>query len=161
MSSMWNAVDRVLGFSMKWLTILMFGIIFILLVLNVVVRWVPIVSLGWYDEIIEMLVAWTIFMGTAALWRDKDHFALTFLPDALKGKLAGRFVNVLIDLVGLFFLGIFAYYSYTLTERASDWTPILKMPKRLLYACMPLSSALMILYSLRDIVHNICGAGEK
>ena len=36
--------------------------------------------------------------------------------------------------------------------RAADWTPVINMPKKLLYASMPVSGAIMIAYSVRNIV---------
>ena len=45
-------------------------------------------SFGWFDEIVEMLIARVVFLG-AALRRENEHFVVVFLPDYLKGKRAG------------------------------------------------------------------------
>ena len=48
-----------------------------------------------------------------------------------------------------------AYQGLRLTLLANDWTPILKLPKRILYVDIPLAGAVMIIYSIRNIVRHI------
>ena len=147
-----KTMDNVLGHLLRWGSVTILGLIFILLILNVFIRFFPFMSFGWFDEIIEMLIAWMVFLGTAALWRANDHFTVAFLPDRLKGKKAGHALDVLLAVISLFFIGAFTYYSFNLTLRAADWTPVINMPKKLLYACMPVSGLCMSLYSIRNIV---------
>ena len=149
-----KAIDKGIGDFLRWGSVAILAVIFILLILNVFIRFFPFVSFGWFDEIIEMLIAWMVFLGTAALWRANDHFTVAFLPERLQGKKAGYFLDVLIGLLSLFFIGVFTYYSLNLTLRANDWTPVINMPKKLLYASMPISGFIMTLYSIRNIVVN-------
>lgn len=107
--------------------------------------------MSWFDEILEGVFAWMVFMGAAALWRENEHFTVTFLPDWLRGSKKGCVLDVTIHLISILFLLVFTYYSLNLTMRASDTTPILMMPKRLLYVCMPLSGIIMVGYSFRNI----------
>ena len=147
-----KALDHVVGAILRWGSVSILALIFILLSFNVFFRFFPIVSFGWFDEIVETLIAWMVFRGAAALWRENDHFTISFLPDLLQGKKAGHALNVVINLISLFFIAVFTYYSLNLTLRANDWTPVINMPKRLLYASMPVSGCIMTLYSLRNIV---------
>ena len=93
-----------------------------------------------------------VFLGAAALWRENDHFAITFLPELVQGKKSGYALEILINLISLIFIGIFTYYSFNLTLRAADWTPVINMPKKLLYASMPIAGIFMVFYSIRNIV---------
>ena len=146
-----KAVDKVIGGFLRWGSVMILALLFILLSVNVLVRFVPIVSFGWFDEIIEMLIAWMVFLGAAALWRENEHFTVSFLPELLQGKKGGYLLDILISLVSLCFIGVFTYYSFNLTLRANDWTPVINMPKKLLYASMPFSGFFMMLYSIRNI----------
>ena len=153
-------VDKMVGGFLRWGSVVLLALLFILLSVNVFVRFVPIISFGWFDEIIEMLIAWMVFLGTAALWRENEHFTVSFLPERLHGKKSGHFLDILISLISLFFIGVFTYYSFNLTMRANDWTPVINLPKKLLYVCMPISGLFMTLYSIRNIVVSsmkICG----
>ena len=145
-------VDCVVGAILRWGSTGLLGIIFLLLAANVFVRFVPFTSFGWFDEIIEMLIAWFVFLGSAALWRENEHFIDSFLPDFFKGKATGYLLDIVINIVSITFIAAFTYYSFNLTMRAADWTPVINMPKKLLYASMPVSGAIMIAYSVRNIV---------
>ncbi len=148
-------IDGLVGTLLRGISVGCLAVISVLLTLNVLVRFVPVVSLAWFDEIIEMLFAWMVFLGAAALWREKEHFTVAFLPDWLKGTKKGDLLNVVINLVSLTFLLIFTYFALNLTIRAGDITPVLEMPKRLLYASMPLAGAIMTVYSLGDMVRSL------
>jgi len=147
-----QSVDKVVGAILRWGSVALLALIFILLSVNVLVRFFPVVSFGWFDEIIEMLIAWMVFLGAAALWRENDHFTISFLPELLQGKKAGLILDIVIGLISLFFISVFTYYSFNITLRAGDWTPVINMPKKLLYASMPVSGVIMMVYSLRNIV---------
>ncbi len=147
-----KAIDRVIGSLLRWGCVAILGVVFVLLVGNVFIRFVPVVSFGWFDEIVELLIAWMVFLGAAALWRENEHFAITFLPDLCKGKPSGFALDVVINVIGLVFIGVFFYYSLNISLRVTDWTPVINLPKSLLYASMPVSSFFMVLYSLRNIV---------
>ena len=147
-----KTLDTIVGAALRWGSVTILALIFVLLILNVFIRFFPFTSFGWFDEIIEMLIAWMVFLGTAALWRANDHFTVAFLPERLCGTKAGYLLDLLIGLCSLFFIGLFTYYSFNLTMRAADWTPVINLPKKLLYGCMPLSGFIMSLYSLRNIL---------
>ncbi|MBS1227856.1 MAG: conserved rane protein of unknown function [Proteobacteria bacterium] len=147
-----EATDCAIGRVLRWGSVSILGVVFVLLAVNVFVRFFPIVSFEWFDEVIEMLIAWMVFLGTAALWRENEHFTITFFPDLFKDKKTGFALDILTNLVGLAFIGVFTYYSLNLTLRVSDWTPIINMPKKLLYASMPVSGVFMVIYSLRKIL---------
>jgi TRAP-type C4-dicarboxylate transport system permease small subunit len=49
---------------------------------------------------------------------------------------------------------VFFWYSRQLFNRAIEVTAVFEFPKKVIYACMPISSAIMALYSLRFIVEG-------
>lgn len=145
-------LDRIVGGVLRWGSVALLGLVFVLLTVNAFLRFFPIVQLPWFDEIVELMVAWMVFLGAAALWREKEHFAITFFPDLFRGKPSGYALEVFLNLLALLFIGVFTWYSLKLTLRVSDWTPVINMPKKLLYASMPVSGMFMVIYSLRDIL---------
>jgi TRAP-type C4-dicarboxylate transport system permease small subunit len=147
-------IDALFGALLRGVSIGCLVVISVLMLINVFLRFLPVVSLSWFDEVLEGFFAWMVFFGAAALWRENEHFAVTFLPDWLRGSKKGYFLEVSVHLLSILFLVVFTYYSLNLTLRAGDTTPILMMPKRLLYLCMPLSGAIMIGYSLRSAVSS-------
>jgi TRAP-type C4-dicarboxylate transport system permease small subunit len=121
---------------------------------NVFFRFVPIYSMGWYDEIVELLFAWLVFIGAAALWRENTHFRVEWFYAKFENRFAGYIIGLLIESLSLFFLVIMTLQGLRITLLANDWTPILKFPKRLQYVDIPIAGSLMIIYSLRNIINH-------
>lgn len=111
---------------------------------GVFVRFVPISSMGWADEIVELAFAWMVFLGTAALWRERTHFRVELLPHLLTGSWAGDALEVLVDVVSLGFLLVFTYEGAILAMRATDRSPILEYTRTIFYIVMPLAGIIMI-----------------
>jgi TRAP-type C4-dicarboxylate transport system permease small subunit len=150
-----SSIDRAVGAGMRTLCIVCIALLLILLSGNVLFRFVPIMSMGWYDEIVEMIFAWLVFIGAAALWRESSHFRVEWIYLKLKDRTAGNIVGILIELLSLFFLIVMTYQGLRLTLLANDWTPILKLPKRIQYVDIPIAGGLMVIYSIRNIGRNI------
>ena len=102
-------------------------------------RFVPVVSLHWFDEILEMLYAYLIFYGAAALWITREHFSVGDWIGAtiLKGSRTKYLYRAVLEVLVLIFAAIFFYYSLRLTILAQDVTNVFAIPKRILYSCMP------------------------
>jgi TRAP-type transport system small permease protein len=149
--------DRVILGILKAITIICFVILTILVSANVFVRFFPVVSLHWFDEIIELVVAALIFYGSAALWITKEHFSV---GDWIGKRLAAgtrHIYRMVLELLALVFVLVFFYYSYALAESAVDVTNAFAIPKWILYSCLPISGAVMIIYSIRHIFQEIAG----
>jgi TRAP-type transport system small permease protein len=161
MESMGDAlkcVDRIILKVLKAITITSFVFLTVLISANVFVRFVPIVSLHWFDEIIELLYAYLVFYGAAALWISRDHFGVGDWIEKRIGNIRMRHVyRWVIELFVLSFVAIFFYYSLQLTLLARDVTNVFAIPKRVLYSCLPVSGFVMIIYSLRNMAVEMIG----
>lgn len=144
-------VEGALGRVMRWVTMACLAALFLLLGGIVVVRFLPVTSMAWADEIIEMAFAWLVFLGAAALWRDRGHFRVDLVPGWLAGSRAGRALEILLDVLALGFFLLFTYESAVLTRAANDRSPTLELPKILWYIILPVSGAIMVGYSVRDV----------
>lgn len=143
--------DRALGKFLRGMSIFSLSALFFLVLGNVVFRFIPVFSFGWFDEIVEMMFAYFVFYGSAALWREGEHFVVYLIPSRFKGK-ARKALDIAISIINiLFFLTLFIY-SLKLTVIATDWTPIFRLPKRILYSCMPISGFIMLLYSIASFI---------
>ena len=147
--------DRLIAVFTRSVAIGCFIGLIVLLAAIVFVRFVPIASLGWSDEVVEWLFAWMVFMGAARMWRDGEHFRIKFLEEHFKGKPGEIMVNSLVEILSLAFLAVMTYYSFNLTLRAHDSSPVLVLPRSLWYACVPLAGVIMIAYSVRNLVKNV------
>ena len=150
-------LDRMLLIALKALTITCFVIVTVLVTANVLVRFFPVASLHWFDEIIELFYAYLVFYGAAALWIARGHISVgDWIGSKIIKKATGRHLyRMVLESVVLVFAVIFFYYSLRLTVLARDVTNVFAIPKSVLYSCMPVAGAIMILYSIRNIAVEI------
>ena len=150
--AIWEKIDRFFLTIFKWLCVSLFVVLTIIITANVFVRYVPIISLHWLDEIVELAFAWMVFFGSAAVWILRGHFSAgDWIGRLLKSPKAKALNRLLVDIITFVFIAIFFWYSRQLYNRAMEVTAVFEFPKKIIYACMPISSAVMALYSLRFI----------
>jgi TRAP-type C4-dicarboxylate transport system permease small subunit len=148
--SLLSVLDRLVGAFCKWGVILCLVGLSALLLLAVLVRFVPGISLTGYDEVIEWLFAWMSFLGTLALWREGSLYRVGFLDDLLSGwrkRLLGVFNQILMLGVAL----VFTVNGYEFMRDAGETMPFLGIDKGYWYLAIPATGALMALYSVAGI----------
>jgi TRAP-type transport system small permease protein len=143
-------IDRFTGLVLRAIPTLCFALLFLLLLTNVIARTFQLAGFSWFDEIVQGLFAWMVFVGAAALWREKDHFQVDWLPQALPAP-ASRTLRIFTCVLGILFLTVMTKYGADLTLKARALTPILDLPSALFYITIPLSGAVMLIYSLVDL----------
>jgi len=154
--TIFSKFDRYITLVLEFVCITLFALLTILLTANIIVRFWPFMSLHWFDEVVELIFAALVFYGAAALWVTRGHFSVGDWISAHLPSVRMRYVyRLLIELASLGFMGVFLWYSYDLTMRAQDVTNALQLPKTLLYSCMPIAAAIMVLYSIKNVVIEI------
>jgi TRAP-type transport system small permease protein len=156
-SGRWVPVDRGLAEAMRGACIAVFVVLIVLVAMLILIRFAPLFSLGWADEIVEMAFAWMTFLGAAALWRTRSHFRVDLIPGILAGTRAGRALEIFLSLTSLAFFLVFTYEGVVLTLRTTMPSPILAWPKALWYMIMPISGFIILGYILRDLWLLFCG----
>jgi TRAP-type C4-dicarboxylate transport system permease small subunit len=122
----------------------------------------PIASFHWFDEIVELCFASLVFYGAAALWAEKGHFSVgDWISPRLPSERSRRLYKTILSFISAAFMAIFFWFSLRLTMRTSELTTVFQLPKALLYSCMPVSSLIMLLYSLTDIYADIANQLKK
>ncbi|PRY20632.1 TRAP-type C4-dicarboxylate transport system permease small subunit [Aliiruegeria haliotis] len=148
---MTNAILKLDSWICKSLSAMAVGLLcllFFLMSLNVIARFAPVFSMGWFDEIVELSFAWTIFATAAVLWRKKAHPSIDILEMMLDGRRAKYLVLIFIEVVNIIFLAAFTYYGYSLVEKAAAASPIFQIPRKVFYVVLPVTGAYMTTVSL-------------
>jgi TRAP-type C4-dicarboxylate transport system permease small subunit len=150
-------LDKFILQTFKALTMACFVALTILVAANVFVRFFPVASLHWFDEIIELLYAYLVFYGAAALWITREHFSVGDWIGGriIKGDRARHFYRLILEVLVLIFSLVFFFFSFKLTAMAQDVTNVFAIPKSVLYSCMPIAGAVMVVYSIRNIIHEV------
>lgn len=156
-----GAIDAALTAAIKWMTIGLTVAIGLIIATNIFLRYVPITSLNWTDEIVEASFAFIVFFGAAAVWMVKGHFSVgDFISKRIKSDRARSVYALIIELITLAFALLFFKYSLELTLRAQESTSVLVIPKRLIYACMPASALIMVAYSIVYVARAAIGIAK-
>jgi len=144
-------VDRGIGHILYRGSIGCLIVLFVVISGGVFARFVPFMSMGWLDEIVELAFAWMIFLGVAALWRERSHFFVEMILKWLVGRSSGPKLEIFLNFLSLVFLLFFTYEGVALTSRVTDRSAILEIPKAVFYIVMPIAGFLMVGYTFRDL----------
>ena len=147
-----ETLERALARFLRVSSVISLVGLFILITAGVFVRFVPISSMGWADEVIELAFAWMVFLGTALLWGKRSHFRVDVLPTVLAGSPAGRFLEVGLQILCLAFFLVYTQQAGLLTVQSMDRSPILDYPRAIWYLIMPVTGAVIIGYIVRDLI---------
>ena len=151
-----EGVDRGVAVTLDGVALTAFVALFLLLFGNVVVRWLGVFSMAWFDEIVEMAFAWMVFFGAAALYRRGEHFRVDWLEGRLTSRPSVRnAVLIAVSLLSLLFLGYLLFYGWRLVARTTDVTPIFAISRRILYIGIPISASLMVIYEVIRLAQRV------
>jgi TRAP-type C4-dicarboxylate transport system permease small subunit len=143
--------DRILALGLKACGVICLLGLLAMISAMIFVRFVPVSSMGWADEIVELAFVCMVFLGSAVLWKERSHFRVDIIPLWLEGTRAGAFLKVFLNILSLVFFLVFTYQAVVLTVRTTDNSPILDLPKLLWYAVLPISGGVFIGYTIRDL----------
>tara|TARA_R110001583_G_scaffold41314_1_gene131529 strand:- start:5303 stop:5875 length:573 start_codon:yes stop_codon:yes gene_type:complete len=176
MLSLFKTLDIWVQKTLRFVAMTMFSILALLLIANISLRLVndfiqflsehgmegvasliqsvvTINSFYWFDEIIELCFAALVFYGAADLWCSKLHFSVgDWISPRIKNVRMKNFYKLLIVLISAIFMGILFWYSLKLTLRTNQVTTAFQIKQWILYSCVPISSAIMLIYSVVDVV---------
>jgi TRAP-type C4-dicarboxylate transport system permease small subunit len=151
-----TTIDRVAGFMLRAIPCICLAALLVVLFVNVVSRTLGLWSFPWFDEIVEALFAWMVFVGAAALWREKEHFRVDWLEAVLGEGVRREILSLLICLSSLAFIVLMTWTGLDLTLRSRAVTPILNIPIAFLYASIPFAGLTMCIYSMADLYRSAC-----
>lgn len=146
-----DRIEQRFVLMLKWGSVTFLMGLFLLIGAGVFVRFVPIASMGWADEIIELGFAWMVFFGSTVLWRERSHFSVDLIPGRLAGSKAGCMLEIFLGFLCLLFFVILSYEGWVLALSVEDRSPILNFPKIFWYVIVPIAGTMMLGYTVRDM----------
>ena len=135
--------------------------LFLIVVLAVIGRYVFGRSLTWTEEVPRYLLIWISFLGAAACVARREHVGFDVLFNALPAPLRrwlGAAIGVLI--LGFGWI-VFRYGIVFVRDFGPDMMETIPYTNYWYYIVLPISGALLLLFSLKNIVDAFLGKHES
>ena len=158
-------VSKVIGKILEVLIAYLLAQMSVLMALQLLVRHFPILpNFFWAEELARFSMAAIIFLGAAISSRYRDHIAVTFFEEILKGK-ARIILKLFVSMLSIVFLSVLVKYGFMMLPSVSrQVSATLQMPMSWIYAMIPIGACLMLFYVLIEVVElimSLTGKGEK
>ena len=115
-------------------------------------------SLYWATEVPNFLLVWIVFLGAVVAFHEKKHIAFDLVAKSAPPPVRRRLGALSTGLV-LAFVGIVTFHGVGLVAQTIDSpSEALKVPQAWLYLCLPVSTALMGVSALQDLVRLLARA---
>ena len=132
----------------------------VVVIMNVFTRYFLKFTYFWSEEIAVGCFVWTIFLGTAAAYREKGLIGVeaivVLLPEKIR-NIVGFFTYILLTILS----GLMCLFSFTYVSTSSKITAALELSYGYINFAIVLSFALMTLYSLIFTVQSFKKAFSK
>lgn len=145
----------------EWLLVVLVGMMALLMMLQIVMRYLFNRPLVFTEEAARFLFVWTVFLGAAEAFRRKAHIGIDVLvkvmPKRLQWATEGLVSVITVGvLIVLFISGVQVVKA---TSRSSLTT--IPLPMSSLYLALPVASALMLLDVFKRITNWLMKRGRK
>jgi len=147
MNDLLQAVDSAIGRGCRAVLYVTLTVVFVILTLNVGLRYLAGTSIAWAAELPELMFPWMIMAGVVLAAQHGSHIAVVLVTQKLGA--ARRWVLGAGSLIVATLYGSLAWLAYPVAEIAHDEkTPILQVPGSLSVGCLVLGFALLALVTL-------------
>ena len=127
----------------------------VIVFVQVVLRYVFLSPLSWIEELARYLLVWISCFGAAYGVRKGEHIAVMFLNKMFKGYVKSALTILIHVLVIIFFMVCFIKGIGLSIRQWNVVTPALQIPRTLPYFGIPISFAIMLLFSLELFIKDI------
>jgi TRAP-type C4-dicarboxylate transport system permease small subunit len=136
-------------------------LLFVIVVLAVVARYVFGQAVSWTEEVPRYLLIWISFLGGAACVARREHVGFDILFNAFPGRLR----RVLGAAIGLLIFGfgwiVFRYGIVFAQDFGGDLMETIPYKNYWYYVAAPISGALFMLFALKVAVDSLLGRGTS
>jgi TRAP-type C4-dicarboxylate transport system permease small subunit len=134
-----------------WATVVSTAVFFVLILLNVIARFVLKAPIMGSVELSRLFFIWASFLGATLCYYHKSHITLSFLVDRFAIRLRHS-LSLLVYVLSLLFFLLVGYESLQLVGLLWKTSlPITRISQAWLYVPVPVSMAFLALFTLQFI----------
>jgi TRAP-type C4-dicarboxylate transport system permease small subunit len=154
---MMDKTENALALALDGVITFFFGIIVLLTIFQVFLRYGLNSSLLGANEMMEGLFIYTTAIGAAAAIRRRQHISINCLVILLPLVLR-RAADVLVHLMVIFLNGVMIYYSVGwIRVVGNNESPVMRVPEWTMQISIPIGCGLVIFYCAVNIVRTVIG----
>ncbi len=149
--------DKILDRITFWIAGLSFSAMILITTFNVFARFLFMKSFAWSEELTYMFFNWAVFFGICNVYNSQGLISIDSLVIRLPRKVQRYFAIVTFAIVALLNVAL-TVWGWQLTIGA--WqrkTANLMIPYTIIDMCLPISTMIIIYYSLRNMIKEIKG----
>lgn len=151
-------IDSAFSRCVRLVCTVLMAAIFVMFILNVFVRFVPIYNFTQTDEWIQICLIWTIFLGAQELVRTRSHFAVDFLTERLRNHNVRKWLKTFVCVIEVVTYAIIAWYGVVWVLKShAHMQSIPWLQVKWMYAALPFSAFFMTIYGIRDLIQVLRG----
>jgi TRAP-type C4-dicarboxylate transport system permease small subunit len=133
---------------------------FLILIVEVIFRYILGSSMEWTDEVSRILLVWMTFTGMGWVIRDKKEIVCEAFGQKLPARVQ-KYWSLGIDVLVLAFNVFLLVYGIKMTRFSWDIrTESLELPFSLFYVCIPIGCLLSVFMLWKRIKQNVGHGGE-
>lgn len=127
----------------------------IMVITQVVFRYVLHTSLSWSEELSRYCQVWMVMLGSVILIRKKGHLAIDIISASMPPK-AKYFTDIIIHVSIIVFFTIVTYYGVGLTQNAArQFSAGMQIQMCYVYAALPVGGALILLEEIPIFINHL------
>ena len=147
--------------TLAWIAGTLFGALFLVTVLNIVLRNLGGITWLWIPGMIKLLFIWTIFIGTAVLYQRNDHLVMDFFANKLAAN-RRRVLEIVTNLAFLVFLIVLVIYGFVVVElRLGIPFETWNLSTAYAYLAVPVSAILMSFFCVYKLIRLFKGESSE
>ena len=128
-------------------------IVFVVVLIEVVSRYIFHQSIAWGSEVCQTLLVWITFIGAAVALVGGEHMEINIMMDRIRSRGVKKVLMFIGDIAMMIFLVCGTVGGVNLVKKTwSMTTTTLQIPAGILYLAFPLGCALMIVVVARNII---------
>lgn len=137
-------------------------LIVILLILQVLFRYVLKISVPWTEELARYLTIWMVYLGVALAFNDDDHVKIDFFIKKIKNKkLINIFEYLKITIIFIFVISLWLGASLLVEVGMRDWASTFDMRMSWVYLALPVSIIIVIILIVLKILTDFLNKSKN
>lgn len=146
-----DKIEEKLSEILSYFSIFIMGLMSVLVIVCVFLRYVFSISFVWSEELITFLFLATTYFGVVLGVRYDEHIKIDFLTEKY-GKKGKAISDILISILVIFVQFVVFKASILWIERVGDvLSPGMRIPNKIIYSMLPISCVLVVFYELWKI----------